>query len=616
MTSPSHAARGLSAYLVERDPATRLAALRTMAAAKERVPVGLARDLVRLDLPVDEKAQILNHVADDSDRDELERLLLDVLREPALSAAAFRAWSQRTDRLLSRDVAALAGAEGITDRTLIALLGGWERLDAHTLFQAVVAAHPVPQAGGRISAMIWDLGAKLARRDEGLLKEAERALLKVTLADHPDAPELMAAVVYVARFAPFQLENLLDGPVRPRTWRDALVSILHATRRDPVSPELRELISRGVPERRGLVAGFAVLWPELWVRPRLMPSDVSAVLTILLAGPLPQDEAVPAAPAITHEAFTGIGSEALMTAIAPLSVETALAAIGLLEPLLEREALEAWMTPKRSALASLAAAPSLRARLSPRLVRWLGTRSAPAPRRADGDEAADRSALVARLYADRAPKPKGRSPWANLHRHLEGEPVPPEVLNAAGRTLLGPFVPVFFDVVAQRGATDEILTTLADYLGTPYQAEQESLVGALAGMNSPHAHAMLFRLLARTDLPVATRVEVCAALRDARSLPSMQGDLRRLLDEMLADPLVRRAEDFTLIDALRSLVIPESARALPAAAADRPSDREALERRAKNLIPGFLRLPDEVKSSLRTAQLVQDALVAADPRAA
>lgn len=600
--TPGSAHDIINRYLGTRKSIDRVGLLKRMRTLGVALPLPLVADLLCLELPLNEQANLLE-LADGSVPDQLEDFLTKDLGtwHASLALLALDVWQRRTQRRYWRRLLQLPRATmsvrmfsyclehvwSLGGKPLLTYLVGNDTPDASIASQAYPDS-PHDAVAGPSQALLLRRLVQWGIDHAGAMELAERLVLRTLETPTPASPAILFASEYLARFAPDNLFNLISSPLHPRMWSEHLQGLYLQTQSLPALLDgLRQHLSRPLSEQShdDFYREFFAMWPPLWLRHRLDPSIVKMALAAVVSRPFASKGQIPGYRAPSWEMFAGIAAPHLRDArdnLLPADLHQR--ASELLGSLLNEEA------PILSSHGSSKCASDLAARTG-------------------------LFDLLYRGHTATKTDDKTDSPWSVLSRAIlaPGSVRPPTLL-AAGRKLPAVFAPCLYRVIERHKGKDTLLPGLADQLQTTEHGELVALVQALVGLQTSRSLDEAVRLLGRSDLTMATKLE-CVQLLESVDLSGQQAELRRILAELSRPGAPLTAKERDLVDALRSLLVANAplanetpnasapAKTLPSNESTFTNDAN-LDAEVCKFVPRLLDLPLESQRALRMARFI------------
>lgn len=585
-------------YLGSRGSRERLSILKKIRAMGISLPLPLVFDLLCLDLPLAERAALLD-AADGSDPELLEELLTrDLLRvDQHLAILALEAWHRRTERRLWRRLLELP-RERLPVRVMSFCLEHAWSLGGRPLLEHLMPSSGLEAGGGdgqsdhgsAVEELAGATQALLLRRltqwslhGDAAMEMAERLVLRTLEAGCPSSPATVFASEYVARFEPENLYHLVSGPVSPRLWADHLLGLYQQTvTLEALAARLAGLLASPPADDAAFYREFFALWPPVWLRHLLPHALIAEALAAVLARPVEAHGALPGYRAVTWELFAGIPAPVLAAAVAGLKANAlAQAARSLLGSLLAESGAEAGRRASRPLVS---------------------------------DDPA-RSDLIGALFRDgeATARVDQKDPWSvMLAAFRQPGSVKPKALLAAGRKLPAVYAQCLFRVIERHAGCDELMPALFDQIDTQEPGEQLALAQALAGLGTPRALALAVSSIGRSSVGLAVKLEICQLLLD-KDLGAQQAELRQMIAglERQTAPLSFRERE--LADALKSLLVASPGPASGGDGAGASTRRQAstpaasgqsLDAEVRVYVPRFDDLPLESQRALRMGRLI------------
>lgn len=615
-------------YIGSRDKQSRLGALRALTGGGAHMPTPLVEDLLALDLAPDERLALLE-AAGSTDKKVLEHFLTAHFFAPNqdLAALAVRLWSQKTDHLLWFRVLAAARAPLVPQRVLFTALdhaadaGGRLMVDECAARDGLEDLSPAFWSLLLVRALQWNVeGPRLAKLAETCLKDMAAPYA-------PDNKAVSAALAYVARYHPEELERLLAARVVAEPWRDIIRVLAHYHESADKQLEKLQKLAQKPPKGAKAAAKWLRELPPLWLRHRLEAPVVAAALAAVAAAE--NEPALDPSGRLAFEPFGGVLEATLGAALTQLEDEAVFgAALGrvqglftvpsapaLLDQLKDRlrgsadPAKLLGLLPLRLRLALTGDVPALKAEECDILAHK--TPAAPArfvETATDGPDFAARRAYFDTVHRGMPPpagKPEG---FWGLLRDAWSAPTEPKLqaLAQAARQVDGVFRLAYINTLGRFKGTDQAALKTLDFIRTKEEDELRCVVYALDGIGTQRATQELVSTLTRPNAPPALQLEICAILK-RHDVTNLQNELRSALSDLGSrrEQNAETREVRELVSGLLTTAASDHVPAPPKAGAAAPltgtTDLE-LDKALAGRIPHYRELSSEVKRALRTSQ--------------
>jgi hypothetical protein len=592
----SNVEAGKDRYVNTRSHEDRVKTLREMERAGETLDAFLVDDLLCLGLPDAEK-RLLMRVCDGSDaavyEDFLTRNLLHW--DSNIAAYAVQLWVKYESHQLWPRFLFLVQDPGVPQRLVYQLLDHVQVCGGRPLLQAVLASAPYMDFSDKSQALLLHRLVQWGVEDEKVTHLAEKIAVKTFDGPFPSSLSLPFAIEYLACFQPQQLNNLLSNPIGHKAWGEVIKPfIMGINSFEALKDKLLTYLKKPDAKDEDFYTRLIDLWLPTWNRNRIDAKTLTPLVKQIVKRKYPQDMVTPPCPSLTWEFFAGISQDVLQETAAGLSKGDRSKFASILGRLLDESVAYDQLQSK-----------------------FLKTHKIKRPHdsltaTADVDKSG-RKRLFDLLYREGAKsKVVGeKTIWHEMAESIE-KPTKVAMLKVCknGSSIEGVFLPAFFQVLERFEGFDGALPILSNYLHTKERVEQNALLLALDGINTPNANAILVRYLGDPNLDDTLKLEISYILA-GKSLDKFQTELRHVVGELSNQIHSMSRKKIQLLDSLRSLLVAEPVitQAQNVSANETAAlDQKELDKLVAAKIPSYSQLPSETMRALRTAILILDTI--------
>lgn len=628
--------RQLSQLLEARERPKRLQILAELQAKQLGLPLVLVRDLLLLDVGIDEKLALLER-AMSPDNLALEQFYTESLIDwpQDLAQNAVFLWYARTEHRLWHRLVDASKVPHLPQRVLFSIIEHADKTGGAALLQQISSSPMIHELSQATMGLILHKAVQWSVATPHLGALAERAIKDLKFQHHSDHKATPAALVYMLRFYPESASGLAASLKLGSPLREILLTLLREqdTGSSPLNLQIKSLGSKQNPQSAW--NDLKKHWPALWYRHSLNPDDLELGLSAASKVCRSMSEGE------RHELavlFSGIPLERLEAALCRMEPSEGVAIlISCLEPLLMLP-----YSPHGKALinksrdyADAAAWPArLRAVPDPKGPSSLFEEVLDQERQLVLQDNAGKSLAASfQDFSEKGAAADNQDPLAPDNRQRRnffdvayrklsagtpaGEPgLWSELLEAwstpkaSGLTKVaararqagGIFNLCYLDTLGRFRGEDQAALKLLDFIRTQEEDELRAVIRALGGIGTPRAMQELVATLTRPNTSANLRLLICQILQE-QNLSGLQSELRSALKDLSSE----HHQDGEVIkevrDALSNLIEPVTPSVSSGTASQSLGISDSdLDQALVAKIQHYKILSSEVKRALRTAQ--------------
>ncbi len=564
-------------YLYEPQALSRLKLLASLKKQSVSIPLELAADLMLLDLPISEKQAILS-VTDSSDPLEFEKFLTDNLATASqeLATSYINTWTAKSSHLLGYRMQRVATARHTPQRVRYTILSSAWHVGGKELIQKFANLDGLEELSQAFHALLLEKAVAWNIDQPRLLKVAKTISNDLREELHPSNKALSAALYYLARFHPNELDSIRKDQFLSSSWQ-ALVQSLNLDQDD----DYRQKPSKTTRSFDDLWQS----WPPIWQRSRLGTDTIYAAMQI-------------AANEHNHprnNIFQGVDQDKLTEAWKRCTEkEKQQLSERFLSGYLEvEEALRYKNIPNKS-VATAFVKDDTKKYLMTEEITWIAQRAQSSDRQLFFDS----TYRNRKLTNDQVPKAE---PWKTLfesYQNKSDEQI--DKLVALADQSHGVFKLCFLNVLGSFKGSDRAVLKLLGYLRSTEDHELESMIQALGDIGTARAGQELLKVMLRPSLNQAAQIKIIRCLEKMET-EGLQTELRGAIAEIQTLPM-GSAEKDELTESLASLLITTNNSPVEVDASVSAQSTFATDEYLTQLIPCYGKLSGEVKRALRTGQ--------------
>lgn len=621
-------------FVKGRDRLTRSHSLEQMRKAGATFPICLAEDLLRLDISIEEKYEILQLTYSDNlcaYEHFLTRYLLDWSQE--LAGLAVRIWCERTEHHLWFRFVKHCNSTLITQRVLYTLVDHAQHTGGSQLISRATTIDGLLSLSSAFHGLLLHRAVQWSAPHPILAALSQRILVDMNAQYHPEHKAIPSALAYLLRFhadeAPKEIARMRESP-----WREIIHGLVNS------SANFKQKIHHitkitGKNSSKDRVKQLDQYWPPLYGRGELPVEVVNAALQIVIS-----QESPPSGFDWTY--FSGIPETTLTAAVESIQDQASYArALSTIEPLLTLPVGENLLAEIRKRFPTTEQASQL---LPPRLRLAIYPSNETDWHKIQQEQTATLFALasgnefhqiataeindwsdhdsdgeiLSALNFDRknffhhafngpalarsATTKSTHDPFWQLLIHAWEKPEGQLLsqLAQASRPIEGIFRLCYIATLGRFHGEDQAALKLLDFIRTRDEDELRAVIYALAGIGTPRALQELVASITRPNITVALQLEICSLLAEA-DVSNLQSEIRSAIKDQNEKSDDSASEEVR--EALANLLSPVLAEpdSVKSSGVNLQSDTQ-LDAMLGSKIRYYKELSSEVKRALRTSQ--------------